>query len=566
RPAPQLLLDEINGLERQVATFRGYADQRHVTVLALRDERERSREVAAELATLGDTASALSHLISDSLKGDRRRGQGQGAAAAGAGAGAGGMAAFGEAGGVAGEHGFDAAAEARGEGTSSSTLPSEATTAAVAAEAAERPRPSEAAAAGAARDGGGGDNDDDDDKQVNKNDHKELSQQVAEERASLAAVRTALAEARAEILRRGRALQEETERRRAVEGTVQRAQGLAREAEERAEAAEETTARWSGRVSVLERNVQYLQTQQHTLRAELCQAQRKTQLIRAQKAVLKKEADHYRRQAAGGGGARGGQQAGGSRRRTRTWASMGDLAEADVCLASGGGPGDDGPGERRERATAAAAATATCEAEGEDEHLRGSGCSRQRGESMQSRPSRDSLAAASDGGDTDFADRTSSEASYAGDENIRFPSDCSLGASGPSRNSLFREGVCLTIRRRVGPPQVPSLPPSRHRRTLMAVKNHSLLDNDGNINAAVATTAQQRQQQQQHPERFYSGEDEIDDVGGGGGITGGFAALGAGGNSGGPPAATAGLGVAGMFLGLRKGMVDKAAQEMGKKL
>ncbi|CAN0270855.1 unnamed protein product [Scytosiphon promiscuus] len=263
---------------------------------------------------------------------------------------------------------------------------------------------------------------------------------------------------------------------------------------------------------------------------------------------------------------------------------MGDLAEADVCPASDGGGEEAGEGGKAATAAVSkvstdsaprglsgvvsAAAVCSDGAGAEDEELRRGIYGRQRrGSAMRSRVSRDSLAGASDGGDTDFADRTNSEASDVGDENLRFPSDCSTGAHGSSRNSLFREGVCLSIRKRVGAPQVPSLPPSRHRRTLMAVKNLPLFDNDSNVNASagVAAAAQQpapsqQQQQQQQSERFYCCEDDNDDVSGGGtgGNGGGSAAVAA--------AATSGLGVAGMFLGLRKGMVDKAAQEMGKKL
>lgn len=224
-----------------MATFRGYADQRHVTVLALRDERQRSREVAAELATLGDTASALSHLIAESLKGDHQQRQGTGDA----GAADDGMAtAF-----VAGEHGLDYSAEEPQQGQDSSTL--------AVVQAGKRPRPSETAR---------NDDEHNDDGQISHSDHKELSQQVAEERASLEAVGRALVEARAEIVRRGAALQQETERRRAVEGTVQGAEARARSAEERASKAEAAEARARGRVSVLESNVDYLQTQLRTLR------------------------------------------------------------------------------------------------------------------------------------------------------------------------------------------------------------------------------------------------------------------------------------------------------------
>lgn len=129
-----------------------------------------------------------------------------------------------------------------------------------------------------------------------------------------------------------------------------------------------------------------------------------------------------------------------------------------------------------------------------------------------------------------------------------------------SSSSQFREGVCHTIRKRVGPPRVPSLPPSRHRRTLAAVKN---LNSFHDATALAATQLQQ--QQQQSEEAFGSG------CGGGGddhGVAGFSAEADGGGGNGASSAApaVAGLAVAGKFLGLNKGMVDKAAQEMGKKL
>lgn len=241
-----MLLEEISGLEQQVATFRGYADQRHVTVLALRDERHRNREVAAELAALADTASALSHLISQSVKDDHQQQQ---------------------QGGVAVIQDEDAAGSVLTGAPELSPSPSptsrsvdegfdfcaQAPQAAAAAAAAQ---PHEPPPAAPARGG-------DDHYQQHQ---QEPSGQIAEERLSFEAVRRALAEARAELGRKGRALLQETGRRRAVEGRVLHAEGLARAAGKRAEAAEAATVRASGRVSVLERNVEYLQTQQRALR------------------------------------------------------------------------------------------------------------------------------------------------------------------------------------------------------------------------------------------------------------------------------------------------------------
>lgn len=103
----------------------------------------------------------------------------------------------------------------------------------------------------------------------------------------------------------------------------------------------------------------------------------------------------------------------------------------------------------------------------------------------------------------------------------------------------FRERVRRTIRKRVGHPDVPPIPPSRHLRILEASKRAR----SGNSTAA-------REQS------------EISGAGSSGTPTVSAALAAAGGGSGAP----AGLGVAGLFLGLRKGMVDKAAQEVGKKL
>ncbi|CAN0430156.1 unnamed protein product [Ectocarpus sp. 12 AP-2014] len=527
RGTNKLLLEEISGLEQQVATFRGYADQRHVTVLALRDERHRSREVAAELAALGDTASALSHLIAEGLKGgDGKQGGGGGAEE------------------EEGAHALAAAGELPPSMTWRSSGSWDLDTARLRSPSA----PQDESSTAVSRDSGGGGGDGGRPRQ------EQLTEQGADERLSFEAVRRALVEARAELGRRGRALEREADMRRKVEGEARRAEGLVRAAEERAVGAEAVTARVSGRVSVLERSVEYLQTQLRALRAELCQARHKNQLVRAQKAVLKKE-----RRAGGGGGA--------CRSRARTWASMGDLAEADVApdVTGDGGGGDDdgttggskGAGVRwasRWRSSTSECSTAdgsTVAVEDDDGGRIDGGSQRRRG-SMRSRLSRDSLAAASDGGDTDLADRTCSEASdlEENQENIVFHS---------SSSSQFGEGVCRTIRKRVGPPRVPSLPPSRHRRTLAAVKNLNSFHD-----ATVLAATQLQQQQQQSEEAFGSGG------GGDDHRVGGFSAeaSGGGGGNGATSAApaVAGLAVAGMFLGLNKGMVDKAAQEMGKKL
>lgn len=253
----QLLLEEINGLEQQVATFRGYADQRHVTVLALRDERHRNREVAAELAALGDTASALSHLISESVKADNAQHRVQHCVGGGGG---GGVSVVDVREDAHRTHqqphlagGFAEAGAASASGTGRSVVDNASFGVLTAPAPALRDGDSDGNG-----NGSGGDDDDDDDRHQRR--------QRAEERVSFEAVRRALAEARAELGRKGRALVQETERRQAVERRLARAEGLASSAGERAASAEAATARASGRVSVLERNVEYLQARQGALR------------------------------------------------------------------------------------------------------------------------------------------------------------------------------------------------------------------------------------------------------------------------------------------------------------
>lgn len=218
-----------------MATFRGYADQRHVTVLALRDERHRNQEVAAELAEVADTASALSHFISQSLKDDQhhqhqRRGR-EGATAA--------------------EEDF-CAGQRVGSPEASPSLPGGDE---------DRFDPAQSPAAvgheSAAHTDG---------RQQLQQQQEELAAHIADERMSFEAVRRALADARAELGRKARALQREIGRRQAAEGRVLQAEVQARAAGKRAHAAEAAAARANGRVSVLERNVEYLKTQQRALR------------------------------------------------------------------------------------------------------------------------------------------------------------------------------------------------------------------------------------------------------------------------------------------------------------
>lgn len=79
----------------------------------------------------------------------------------------------------------------------------------------------------------------------------------------------------------------------------------------------------------------------------------------------------------------------------------------------------------------------------------------------------------------------------------------------------------------------------------MAV-NHLCSVNKNNSNTKVAAATRQQQQSQQQSDGIFGSGNGNDNSGGGNGNTA--------------------FGVAGMLLGLRVGMVDKAAQEMGKKL
>lgn len=125
-------------------------------------------------------------------------------------------------------------------------------------------------------------------------------------------------------------------------------------------------------------------------------------------------AGRHQRRAGGGAGA--------WRSRARTWASMGDLVEAGVApdVTGGGGGGDGTAGgskgagvrwasRRRSSTSECSTADGSTVATGNDDGGRIGGGSQRRRRSMRSCLSRDSLAAASDGGDTDLADRTCSE-------------------------------------------------------------------------------------------------------------------------------------------------------------
>lgn len=237
-----------------MATFRGYADQRHVTVLALRDERHRNREVSAELHALADTASAVSHLlISAGLKPEEERQRqnsaqeeeellgsddnGWGRPTRNAGSSSTSSSRHGD---VRAAQDTYASDDARGGGEGGG-----------AQAARQASSVSDTAGGGAAASAA-----------------SEDQLQAAQERMCVEAIRRALAEARIELERRGRVVEEEREARRAVEGRVAVSDRAVLVAEERAAAAEVAAAKCKGRVSVLESNVDYLKRQQRSLRWE----------------------------------------------------------------------------------------------------------------------------------------------------------------------------------------------------------------------------------------------------------------------------------------------------------
>lgn len=269
----QLLLEEISGLEQQVATFRGYADQRHVTVLALRDERQRSREIVSELVTLGDTAAAISHLVSTGVYTHEQKHQRQqqpqhqqhprcesrpagGDAAASSSLGStnskktSGSSLF-------SGHGVGAGQAQRtfvASATSSEMLMASPSGTLSASGHGERiTKISPGAGTPAA--------------QHNNNIYQGPEEEVPEgEKHSLKAIRKALSDALAELDRRGEALKAERGAKSEVEGRIREAENVARAAEERGLAAEANVGKLKGRISVLERNVEYLQSQERGLR------------------------------------------------------------------------------------------------------------------------------------------------------------------------------------------------------------------------------------------------------------------------------------------------------------
>lgn len=226
-----------------MVTFRGYADQRHVTVLALRDERQRNREVSTELHALADTSSAVSHLISAGLETEERqqrndaqeeplgrsRGWGPGGPAL-----------------VPSTPAYRYSHRNENRAPQDTTIPDDAP----GAPAALRLSDGVAAAGGGAA----------------MSTASEDQLQVAQERLCLESIRKALADARIELERRGKAMEEEREARKAAEGRVADADKAVLVAGERAVAAGVAAGRFKGRVSVLERNVDYLMSQQRGLR------------------------------------------------------------------------------------------------------------------------------------------------------------------------------------------------------------------------------------------------------------------------------------------------------------
>lgn len=301
----QLLLEEIRGLERQVTTFRGYADQRHVTVLALRDERQRNRELVAELASLGDVASILSaHIKGGASSASNASNNGTTAddnhpnmfgarivttpMSASALVGAEGQ--------QRNESEISTSSNNRSESCATSTIdtitrydgpltvsatcprssspnssPSSASKLRAKTMAEKRQeevqRNETVGATPAVTDvsnavgvsGGnvvGGTNSAIDN----------IGVAALEEKVALEAVRVALGEARTELDRRASKARKEEERRIAVEASVKAMEDRVKAAEKSAREAESGAARARGRVSVLERNVEYLQRQHQGLR------------------------------------------------------------------------------------------------------------------------------------------------------------------------------------------------------------------------------------------------------------------------------------------------------------
>lgn len=224
-----------------MATFRGYADQRHVTVLALRDERQRCREVASDVSDLANVASTISALISQYREREKRDSNArteEGASSSQAEACVNtkpGCA-------VISTSFPDAVATTVAATVSPGTTSKGCVTAGTGA-ASSLPSPAGADEEERSREG-----------------------ELAEERRALETIRSALMEARAELERRGRALEEERAARRAVEGLVEDAEKAVMDARETASKAEAAAGRARGRVSVLERNVEFMRGQQRGLR------------------------------------------------------------------------------------------------------------------------------------------------------------------------------------------------------------------------------------------------------------------------------------------------------------
>lgn len=174
-------------------------------------------------------------------------------------------------------------------------------------------------------------------------------------------------------------------------------------------------------------------------RAELCQAQLKAQVVRAQKAVLKKEVrEMWSKQSplSRGPSSRSPpappmtipsqQQVKITRSRARTWASMGNLVEVDIPADSReeSSCAEEVASQDREVSALASKARATTSSHADvSENAVGSGAAggseqgssrhRRSGNKMRMSVSGESLhASVSDGGDTDFADLTASEVNF----------------------------------------------------------------------------------------------------------------------------------------------------------
>lgn len=220
-------------------------------MLALRDERHRSRELSLELAALGDMASALSGYIGEVKS---RYFPWEDATNCAANTGSRGKTDWVESPATSSPDALPTAcvtraATVRPNGATAeqaTTFPGEPNTRPSALPPSEAPETSTVTTA---------------DSELNSDEPTR-----ERERRSLEAMRRALAEARREIDFMGMKLLEAHEAQKLAEIKLGAVQNAARVAEQRSAVAEEAASKARGRTEVLERNVEYLQWQQDGLR------------------------------------------------------------------------------------------------------------------------------------------------------------------------------------------------------------------------------------------------------------------------------------------------------------